>query len=66
MNTAGVFRRQIVTQVAPLEAFYAAEAYHQDYADKHPFDPYILINDRPKVDNLRKSYPTVYVDTPRR
>jgi len=66
LNTAGVFRRQIVTQVAPLEAFYAAEAYHQDYADKHPFDPYILINDRPKVDNLRKSYPTVYVDTPRR
>jgi peptide-methionine (S)-S-oxide reductase len=66
LNAAGVFRRQIVTQVVPLEAFYSAEAYHQDYADKHPFDPYILINDRPKVENLRKSYPAIYVDARRR
>lgn len=62
LGHAGLFRRRIVTQVTPLEAFYPAEAYHQDYAEKHPFEPYILINDRPKVDNLKKSYPSLYVE----
>jgi len=62
LGEAKVFRRRIVTQIVPLEAFYAAEAYHQDYATKHPYEPYIMINDRPKVDALRKRYATVYVD----
>ena len=59
---ARVFRRRIVTAIVPLEAFYPAEAYHQDYAARHPYDPYIMINDRPKVDALRKLYGSVYVD----
>jgi peptide-methionine (S)-S-oxide reductase len=62
LGEAKVFRRRIVTQIVPLEAFYAAEAYHQDYATKHPYEPYIMINDRPKVDALRKRYAPVYVD----
>jgi peptide-methionine (S)-S-oxide reductase len=59
---AKVFKRRIVTQIAPLDAFYPAEAYHQDYASKHPFDPYIVINDRPKVENLRRLFPQAYVE----
>jgi peptide-methionine (S)-S-oxide reductase len=62
LGEAKVFRRRIATQIVPLEAFYAAEAYHQDYATKHPYEPYIMINDRPKVDALRKRYASVYVD----
>lgn len=61
LNDAKVFRRRIVTQVVPLAAFYPAEGYHQNYFDKNPFDPYILINDRPKVENLKKLFPAVYV-----
>jgi peptide-methionine (S)-S-oxide reductase len=66
LGEARIFKRRIVTQVGPLDAFYEAEAYHQDYADKHPFDPYIMINDRPKVENLRKQLPAMYVDARRR
>jgi peptide-methionine (S)-S-oxide reductase len=62
LGEAKVFRRRVVTQIAPLEAFYPAEPYHQDYATRHPNDPYIMINDRPKVDNLRKLYGSVYVE----
>ena len=65
LGEAKVFRRRIVTAIAPLDAFYAAEAYHQDYAAKHPYEPYIMINDRPKVDRLRSLYPSAYVE-PRR
>jgi peptide-methionine (S)-S-oxide reductase len=46
--------------VLPLAAFYQAEAYHQDYATKHPYEPYIAINDLPKVDALRKQLPGLY------
>jgi peptide-methionine (S)-S-oxide reductase len=60
LNRAKVFNGPIVTQVAPLSAFYEAEAYHQDYAIHHPDDPYILVNDLPKVENLRKQLPELY------
>jgi peptide-methionine (S)-S-oxide reductase len=60
LNGAGTFSRPIVTQVVPFEGFYAAEPYHQDYFDHHPFAPYIMINDRPKVERLRKLYPEIY------
>jgi peptide-methionine (S)-S-oxide reductase len=60
LNQARVFARPIVTQVAALQAFYKAEAYHQDYAVHHPHEPYIAINDLPKVENLRKQYPALY------
>ena len=53
---------RIVTQVAPLAAFYPAETYHQDYARRHPDDPYIRINDAPKVAHLRQLFPALYSD----
>src|SRR5882762_2876064 len=60
LNQAKVFRRPIVTQVIPLNAFYEAEGYHQDYLVHHPNEPYIVINDLPKVENLRKQLPELY------
>jgi peptide-methionine (S)-S-oxide reductase len=62
LNKAGVFKRTIVTQVVALKAFYEAEAYHQDYAQHHPNEPYIAINDLPKVAELRKQLPELYVE----
>jgi peptide-methionine (S)-S-oxide reductase len=66
LNKARVFPRTIVTQVVALKAFYAAEAYHQDYAMNHPDEPYIAINDLPKVENLRKQLSELYVPNPAR
>jgi peptide-methionine (S)-S-oxide reductase len=57
LNDAKVFRRKIVTQLTPLSGFYAAEAYHQHYLDRHPNDPYIVYNDQPKVRDLQKQFP---------
>ncbi|HEX6503959.1 MAG TPA: peptide-methionine (S)-S-oxide reductase MsrA [Terriglobales bacterium] len=57
---ANVFPRPIVTQVVALTAFYPAEAYHQDYAARHPDSPYIMFNDAPKVANLRQQFPDLY------
>jgi peptide-methionine (S)-S-oxide reductase len=66
LDKAGVFKRRIVTQVVALKAFYEAEAYHQGYAQNHPDEPYIAINDLPKVAELRKQLPELYVEpTPR-
>ena len=62
LNKAGVFTRPIVTQVVLLKAFYEAEAYHQNYAVQHPDEPYIAINDLPKVAELRKQLPELYVE----
>ncbi len=60
LNQAKVFPRPMVTQVVPLKAFYPAEAYHQDYAARHPDNPYIAYNDAPKVDHLRQQFPEFY------
>jgi peptide-methionine (S)-S-oxide reductase len=62
LNQAKVFERPIVTQVAALNSFYQAEAYHQDYAVHHPNDPYIVIHDLPKVANLRRQFPKLYIN----
>ena len=56
LNEAGAYDAPIVTQVVPLEAFYEAEAYHQDYAARHPMQPYILFTAAPKVSKLRKTF----------
>ena len=56
LDAAKVFDRLIVTEVVPLERFYEAEAYHQDYAARNPTNPYILFTARPKVDKVRKYY----------
>ena len=53
LNKAHVFDRAIVTEVVPLEAFYQAETYHQDYAARNPLNPYIVFNAQPKVRKLR-------------
>jgi peptide-methionine (S)-S-oxide reductase len=55
-----LFSRPIVTQVTALDAFHDAEAYHQDYLAQHPNEPYIVINDMPKVENLRKQLPELF------
>ena len=60
LQQAKVFSRPIVTQVVPLKGFYAAEAYHQNYATLHPDNPYIAINDAPKVEHLRQQFPELY------
>jgi peptide-methionine (S)-S-oxide reductase len=60
LNQAKVYSNPIVTQVVPLKAFYPAEAYHQNYATRHPDQPYIAINDLPKVANLQKHFPNLY------
>jgi peptide-methionine (S)-S-oxide reductase len=60
LDKAKIFPRPIVTQVVPLKGFYAAEAYHQNYAANHPDNLYIVYNDAPKVAQLRKQFPDLY------
>jgi peptide-methionine (S)-S-oxide reductase len=64
LSRAGVYKYPIVTKLTPLQAFYPAEAYHQDYAVLHPTDPYIATYDRPKVDNLKRLFPDLYREQP--
>jgi peptide-methionine (S)-S-oxide reductase len=61
LTASKTFRRAIVTQVVPLAGFYAAEAYHQDYFNHHPDEPYIVYNDWPKIDALRAQFPALYI-----
>jgi len=60
LDKAHVFASPIVTKIGPLAAFYPAEDYHQDYATRHPDNPYIAFNDLPKVDNLSRLFPALY------
>jgi peptide-methionine (S)-S-oxide reductase len=64
LGGASVFRRPIVTRLDPLAKFYPAEAYHQDYALTHPYSPYIVYNDAPKVENLEHLFADVYRQKP--
>ena len=64
LNAAKVYKKPIVTKVGPLEAFYPAEAYHQDYMTLHPNQPYIVYNDIPKVENLKKIFAQHYLEKP--
>ena len=57
LNAAGAYDSPIVTEVASLKDFYEAESYHQDYAARHPGQPYIQFTSTPKVDKLRKHFP---------
>jgi peptide-methionine (S)-S-oxide reductase len=61
LNQANVFPGRIVTEVASNKSFYQAEDYHQNYAALHPDEPYIKFHDLPKVANLRKQFPNLYV-----
>jgi len=57
LTEAGVYSHAIVTQIVPLKAFYAAEAHHQHYMENNPMQPYIVYNDLPKVNALKKYFP---------
>ena len=63
LTAARTFSRPIVTQVVPLQQFYPAEEYHQNYLALHPNQPYIVIHDKPKLDQLRKRFPALYTPT---
>ena len=58
LGAAKAYPRPIVTQVAPLTKFYPAEAYHQDFMRLHPDHRYIVYNDRPKLENLKRQFPS--------
>jgi len=59
LTAAKTFAHPIVTQIVPLRAFYPAEAYHQHFMQKNPNYPYIVYNDKPKLDALRRTYPNL-------
>lgn len=59
LSAAHVFAKPIATKIES-GGFYPAEAYHQDFARKHPFHPYIVVNDRPKVIALKAKYPNLF------
>ena len=56
------FRRPIVTKVSELKGFFPAEDYHQDYLKNHPNEPYIVVNDQPKIVALKKQFPEKYIE----
>jgi peptide-methionine (S)-S-oxide reductase len=65
LEAAHVFKRPIVTKTGTMQAaFFPAEAYHQDYAIKHPYQPYIVFNDAPKVENLKTLFPALWREKP--
>lgn len=63
LNKAHVFSKPIATAVDPMNGFYPAEAYHQNYATLHPGNPYIAYNDLPKIENLHRVFPAYYKPT---
>lgn len=60
LDAAHLFSGPIVTQIVPLEHFYAGEDYHQDYAIKNPHNPYIQVCDIPKIAALEQQFPTLF------
>ena len=60
LERAAVFKAPIVTRIEPAQTFYPAEDYHQDYLTRNPSSPYIVINDVPKIDSLKRVQPDVY------
>ena len=59
LDEAKVYSRPIVTQVVPYKGFYAAESYHQHFLENNPSNPYIVYNDLPKLEALKKQYPAM-------
>jgi peptide-methionine (S)-S-oxide reductase len=64
LDKTHVFKAPVVTQLEPLHGFYPAEDYHQDFAVLHPSYPYIVFNDAPKVENLKRLFAETYRDMP--
>jgi peptide-methionine (S)-S-oxide reductase len=57
LDAAKIFKRPIVTTVVPLQGFYPAEAYHQDFVAHNRTYPYVMYNDLPKIEHLEKAFP---------
>jgi peptide-methionine (S)-S-oxide reductase len=57
LDAAKIFKRPIVTTVVPLQGFYPAEAYHQNFVAHNPTYPYVMYNDLPKIEHLEKAFP---------
>jgi peptide-methionine (S)-S-oxide reductase len=64
LEAAGAYPYRIVTTIEPGRTFYPAETYHQDYMTRHPRDPYIMVNDLPKVADLERLFPGRYRSEP--
>jgi peptide-methionine (S)-S-oxide reductase len=64
LTRSHAFQRPIATRLEPLTALYPAESYHQDFLVHHPYDPYILYNDAPKIENLHRLLPSLYLNDP--
>jgi peptide-methionine (S)-S-oxide reductase len=64
LNQARVYNAAIVTKIEPDKEFFAAEDYHQDFLTRHPSHPYIVYNDLPKIDDLKRLFPDVYRPDP--
>ena len=64
LNQAHVFDRAIVTKTEPGRDFYPAEDYHQDFLTRNPNYPYIVVNDLPKIEDLKRLFPDLYRPTP--
>src|SRR5579864_7194081 len=64
LDQAHVFKAPIVTKLEAFKGFYPAENYHQDFLVLHPTYPYIVINDQPKVANLKRLFADQYRDQP--
>jgi len=64
LNQARTFDAAIVTKIEPSRSFYRAEAYHQDFLEQNPTHPYIVMNDLPKIDNLKRIFPNLYNPKP--
>ncbi|MGH7873035.1 MAG: peptide-methionine (S)-S-oxide reductase MsrA [Candidatus Binatia bacterium] len=60
LNQARIFDAAIVTKIEPGRSFYRAEAYHQDFLERNPTQPYIVMHDLPKIDNLKRLFPDLY------
>lgn len=64
LNQAKTFGKPLATTVEPLKPFYPAEAYHQDFLVKHPTHGYIVVNDLPKIADLKRLFPESYREQP--
>ena len=60
LDKAGVYGEKIVTRTDAATKFYPAEAYHQDFLAQNPSYPYIVVNDQPKIDNLKQVFPAMF------
>ena len=62
INKSKALPKPVATEVTQLKEFYEAEAYHQDYLKNHPTEPYIVYNDLPKLEALKKKFPDMYIE----